>query len=129
MQTRWVNRNVALNVLSKRIEDFYKRKGFETSVDHLEDTYKIVAALRIDDKLRTSYVSVKGNSNDFTVEFLGGRSGRFSLLLAPLATMFGGGIFILDRLKSQDFYERLETEFWAFVENVVEQLPAPKANV
>jgi hypothetical protein len=43
--------------------------------------------------------------------------------------MFGGGIFILDRLKSQEFYERLETEFWAFVENVVEQLPAPKTNV
>jgi len=38
--------------------------------------------------------------------------------------MFGGGALILERLQSQEFYDKLETEFWAVVENAVDQTAA-----
>ena len=121
LQTRWLNKNVDLEGLSKRIEEFYKSKGFEVLVEGSKDAFRVVGVLRVGDKLRSSYVGINGNPNDFTVEFSGGQMGRFSQFLSPLITMFGGGVLILERLRSQEFYEKLETEFWAFVEHVVDR--------
>jgi hypothetical protein len=110
-----------LRGLSKRIEEFFKSKGFEVLVEGSEGDFKVVGVLRVGDKLQSSYASINGNPNDFTVEFSGAQNSRFSQLLTPLITMFGGGILILKRLQSQEFYEKLETEFWAFVEHAVDQ--------
>jgi len=121
LQIRWTNKNVDLDNLSKHVEEFYKGKGFEALVERSKDAFKVVAVMRIGDKLRSSYVSINGNPNDFTVEFSGSQTGRFSQFLTPLITMFGGGVLILDRLRSQEFYEKLETEFWLFIEHEVDR--------
>jgi hypothetical protein len=34
--------------------------------------------------------------------------------------MFGGGVFLLEKLRTHEFYEKLETEFWVFVEHAVD---------
>jgi hypothetical protein len=66
-------------------------------------------------------VSVTGVPDDFTVDFASEKESRLSLLAGPLATMFGGGVFVLDRLKRREFYEKLEADFWFFVETIVER--------
>ena len=121
LQIRWTNKNVDLDNLSKHVEEFYKGKGFEALVERSKDAFKVVGVMRIGDKLRSSYVSINGNPHDFTVEFSGSQTGRFSQFLTPLITMFGGGVLILDRLRSQEFYEKLETEFWLFIEHEVDR--------
>jgi hypothetical protein len=119
-----LNKKVDLKTLSERIGNFYKGKGFEVLVEGSQGAFKVVGVLRVGDKPRSSYVSINGNPNDFTVEFFGGQMGRFSQFLSPLITMFGGGVLVLDRLRSQEFYERLETEFWVFMERAVDQTAA-----
>jgi hypothetical protein len=119
-----LNKSVDLEGLSKHVEEFYRGKGFEVVVEGSKDSFKVVGTLRVRDKLRSSYVSIKGNPDDFTVEFFGSQMGRFSQFVTPLITMFGGGVLILERLRSQEFYEKLETEFWVLVEHVVDQAAA-----
>jgi hypothetical protein len=119
-----VNKNVDLEGLTKQVEDFYKGKGFEVVVERSKDAFKVVAALRVGERVRSSYVSITGNPNDFTVEFVGSQIGRFSQFLMPLITMVGGGVLVLDRLRNQEFFEKLEAEFWVSVEHAVDQASA-----
>jgi hypothetical protein len=113
-----------LKDLSECIEEFFESKGFETLVEGLEGNFKVIGVMRVGDKSQSFYASIKGSSSDFTVEFSGAQNSRFSQFLTPLITMFGGGILILKKLQSQEFYEKLETEFWAFVEHKVDQTSA-----
>jgi hypothetical protein len=121
MRTKWVRRNVDFEALSKRIVDFFKKKGFETMVEKSQDKYNVVGVSRIDGKMRSSYVTISQEADGFVVEFIGEKGGRFLPWLDSLATMFGGGVLVLERLKSREFYEALETEFWAFMEDAVDQ--------
>lgn len=122
MEYRWVGKTVDLQELSKRVEEFYKSKGFETKLEYSDGFYKVNSVLRIENKLRISSARIHGSPNDFVVEFLSGKGERFSNMLVHWAAMFGGGVFMLDGLRSQEFYERLERDFWIFVEKAVGQL-------
>mgnify|MGYP001117268651 CR=1 FL=1 len=122
MQHRWVGKKVDLDTLSKRIGEFYEHKGFKTTIESSKDGYKVIGVLRVGDKLRMSSANIRGNPNDFTVEFSDNKGGGFSILLGPFVTLLGGGVFVLDRLRSREFYEKLEGDFWISVEQAVEQL-------
>ena len=106
--------------LSRHVEEFYKSQGFEVLVERSKDALKVIGVIRVGDKLRSSYVTINGSPNDFTVEFSGSHLDRLSQFLAPLVTMFGGGVFLLEKLRAHEFYEKLETEFWVFVERAVD---------
>ncbi len=121
MQTRWVNRNVDLEALTKRVEGFFKSKGFETVLEGSQHKYTVAGFLRVDNKSRNFYVIAETNKEGLTVEFCTEKGGRFLPLLGPLVSMFGGGVLVMDRFKSLEFYQRLETEFWAFMEMAVER--------
>jgi hypothetical protein len=121
MQTKWVKKNVDFEVLSRRIADFFKNKGFETIVEESQGKYKIVGALRVGERMRSSYVTISQDADGFVVGFIGGKGGGFMQFLTPLATMFGAGVFVLDSLKSKEFYVALETEFWAFMDEAVDR--------
>jgi hypothetical protein len=120
LQTRWVNRNVDLEALIKRVEEFFKSKGFDTVVEGSQHKYKVAGSMRVDDKPRSFYAIAETNKEGLTVEFWPSNEGRVLPLLGPLISMFGGGVFMLDRYRSAEFYKRLEAEFWAFMENAVE---------
>jgi hypothetical protein len=90
-------------------------------VEKSQDKYNVVGVSRIDGKMRSSYVTISQEADGFVVEFIGEKGGRFLPWLDSLATMFGGGVLVLERLKSREFYEALETEFWAFMEDAVDQ--------
>jgi hypothetical protein len=121
MQTRWVNKNVDLEALIKRVEEFFRFKGFDTVVEGSQHKYTVVGFLRIDNKPRSFRVTAETSKDGLTVEFCAEKGGKFLPLLGPLVSMFGGGVFVMDRYKSLEFYERLETEFWAFMEMAVER--------
>jgi hypothetical protein len=121
MQTRWIDKGVDLEKLGESVTQFFKDRGFETVVDHVQSAYKIVGSMRVGDALRMIQVSVTGVPDDFRVDFASEKESRLSLLAGPLATMFGGGVFVLDRLRRREFYEKLEADFWFFVETIVER--------
>ena len=120
MQTRWVGKNVDLEELSRHVSQFLKDEGFEIAVENAENSHRIMGFLRVGDKKRGVWINVSGAPNDVLVDFLSNKEGKLSLLAGPLVTMFGGGVFVLDRLKRQEFYEKLEAEFWLFLEEIIE---------
>ena len=120
MQTRSLGKNVSLEGLSERVSQFLRDKGFETVVESVENSYKIMGFLRVGDKKRGVRININGAPNDVVVDFLSDKEGKLSLLAGPLVTMFGGGVFVLDRLRRQEFYEKLEAEFWLFLEEIIE---------
>jgi hypothetical protein len=122
MKARWVDKNVDLEQLSRRLEQFFKDQGFETTIERCKAGCTISGHLRVGRQFRSFLVSITGSPKDLTVEFLAEKEGRLSLLAGPLITMFGGGVFMLDRLKRREFYEKLESGFWLFTEELVDYL-------
>lgn len=123
MQGRWVGKNVDLALLSERIENFFKDKGFKTAKDWSPPEYTISARpQRGIGILGRVIIRVLGDSNDFLIEFSTSGHSRSAIRSGFLTTMFGGGILLLRGLKSQEALEKLEKEFWVYVEEAVMHL-------
>ena len=120
MKKRWKSEKVDLGALVKRVEEFYGNQGVKTTTEHKQNTYFVYATKVFEKKPLGFLMSISGNPDDFTVEFSSGR-GRGVALISPLVSMIGGGIFILDKLKVEGFYDVLESDFWAFIKEAVER--------
>jgi hypothetical protein len=65
-------------------------------------------------------VKIKGDPLDFIVDFIP-MENRYKLsILDSFANWIGLGALMLKRLKDAEFYQRLEEEFWAYLE---EEMP------
>jgi len=120
MQKRWVRKNVDLVLLIEYVESFFKNKGFKTSKDGLTSGFTITAK----PQERTSIlepviIGVSGTSDDFLIEFSTSGRSRSTVRFGFVATMFGGGSLILRGLKSQEALEKLEKDFWIYVEEAI----------
>ena len=125
MRVQWIGKNVDLALLSERIEDFFTRKGFEIRRDKRADGYGVVAILprrSPRDLPRSVPLRILGNSNDFVVEFAGAEQAHSRMLRGSLSALIGGGGLFLRDLKSKEVLEKLEREFWAYMEYTVAQL-------
>lgn len=119
MQKSWSNKNIALDLLTTCIGEFFKEKDFEAIKGKMPNGYQILANDSPYFKL-DGYVSVtiEGQPNNFTItlDLCGGKKKGFGggpLLMA----MFGGGYFFLRKLKSKEDWVKFEKEFWRYVEN------------
>lgn len=125
MSKRWVGRNLDLGSLSRYIEDFLEDKGFETGKRELSGGYIVEGvSWQQRDLLVKVVVRISGNPNDFSVE-LGGDEGTHTRLynvFGPLMTLFGGGFLLSRNLKKREILDRLEREFFVFVEEKVDLL-------
>jgi len=120
MQERWLEKNVDLNLLSKRLEDFFIMHGFKTRIDTLASGNAIVGVLdNKHDDLKEIIVKITGSPNDFVIEFPRGESRLSSMKFGLLTTFLGGGSLLIKSLKSQKALEKLEREFWVDVEKNV----------
>ncbi|MFQ5999580.1 MAG: hypothetical protein ACE5J6_02255 [Candidatus Bathyarchaeia archaeon] len=123
MRRQWVGKNVDLALLSERLEDFFKSRGFKTRKDELADGYTISVASQNGRYMRGDIdVRIVGNSNDFVIEFFAGERARSSMMLGFITTILGGGSLILRGLRSQEALEKLEREFWVCAEDSVVHL-------
>lgn len=123
MRRRWVGKNVDLALLSQRVEDFFKSKGFKTKKDESADGYELSGtAQHVRDVRGHIAVRILGNSNDFVIEFVASERTRRSIMLGFITTMFGGGSLILRGLRLQEALEKLEREFWVYAEDDVAHL-------
>jgi len=120
MKERWIGRDVDLNLLSQRIQRFLEAKNFLTRLDKPgENEIEIFAMPSDRGEGKVVAIKVYGGSNDFAVEFVGGQDSRTLRLFGPILTFFGGGFLLLPHLKLREFFEKLEGEFWPFLEESV----------
>ena len=115
MKTQWIKKNVDLRLLSKNIELFFVEKGFKLvkrSVCENNFSYRFSKnSLYIE-------INVFGNSDDFTVEFVRKPMEDFTKV-GFITLPFGGGALFLKELKIKRRLEKLENEFWFYMENMV----------
>lgn len=125
MRRRWLGKNVDLALLSDLVEGFLSRRGFKTRKDTSAEGYTLLAApLRVCDVREDVTVKVFGDSKDFEVEFLSSEKSRLSVRTGYLTTLFGGGNLLLKGLKLYEALEKMEKEFWLYLEETVARLTA-----
>lgn len=130
IRSRWIGKNIDLALLTRRIEDFFKRNDFETKRDESKESYKILAMPRHAHIYENAEVKISGDPNDFVIEFSAGKKARSSMMLGLLTSIIGGGSIFLKNIKTLETLEKLEKEFWICVEDLVTQLvDSTEANV
>lgn len=120
MEDRWTNKNVVLSTLSDAIVRFFVERGFATSLENSEEEYRIVAKPKPTfNILEDINVYVSGRPNDFKVKFDAGSNSSAFVRLGTLTTIFGGGRLTLKGLKSIEVLEKLEKQFWIYVDRKI----------
>lgn len=123
MQKQCVGKNVNLALLSRCTRDFFLGKSFKTRIIESNMEYKIlVMSQRAPNTREDIDLRIVGNSNDFTVEFSGGKRARNAILLGQMTTLMGGGSLLLRGLRKREALEQLERKFWVHLEECIEQL-------
>jgi len=123
MQRQWTGQNVNLALLSERVEDFFKDRGFSTEKDESAGEHTILwAPPRVRNIRDGMTVRIFGNPNDFVVEIIASERTRGSIRLGLLTQLFGGGYLAVRGLRAKEALEKLEREFWVYVEEKVAHL-------
>lgn len=122
MKNQWIGKNVNLELLANLIKGFFESKGFSAKIERSNNEFIVLGLVSHNDKKRRVTVKIFGSPNDFFVELLETRDARFQSLFGPVVTLFGGGAIILKDLKSREFYEKVEDEILAFVEETIANL-------
>jgi len=102
--------------LCDRILDFFRSKGLKVTANKLEDGYIIFLS---DATKGTLKVKIVGKPDDFIVElYTESHYDSFSHL-GPLVSIFGGGAFLLKKIKNEEFLMKIEEDFWKYIEEIL----------
>jgi hypothetical protein len=114
-------RKTNLETLTKQIIRFFDVEKFEDITALQNDNgYQVIAGNSRKYKLRSDLkVDIRKENDGFTISLNPLKeTKRFSFPMT-LATMFGGGYFLLKDLKSDEAWVKIEREFWNQVHGVV----------
>ncbi|MEM2292129.1 MAG: hypothetical protein QXX41_02540 [Nitrososphaerota archaeon] len=118
MRDRWIGMNIDLNAFVEGVKKFFEEKKFIVDVEKGKNNYRIVASPR-----KRSYmldeieVIIRGEPNDFMVEFGTVTERTRSYTKLGILTQFlGGGFFLMMGTRSREEIEKLESDFWNFVD-------------
>jgi hypothetical protein len=123
LKYKWFRNDVDLDLLKKDIDGFLENKGFKIRQLDSDDpnARELFGILRTPESdLRSATVIITKASDGFEVELKAGEQSRSILKLSSVLTFFGGGSLLLKGYKSAEFYQKLEEEFWTYVEKKVE---------
>lgn len=124
MQKSWTGKNLDLDLLSNSVEDFFKDRGFLTrKIESAGERTILWAPERVGINLKESLrVTILGEPNSFSIELLASELTKRSIRLGILTKPIGGGYFLLKSLKLREALEKIEHEFWTYVEDRVADL-------
>lgn len=83
------------------------------------DQKKIVGVLRHAEGRKRVIVAIAGKPDDLTVDFIAGETAQLVGRFASLVTYFGAGALELQSLKEKEYYQKLEDEFWKYLEDFI----------
>jgi acetolactate synthase regulatory subunit len=118
----WESVNVDLNRLVGYVEKFFRDRGLKVKQVYSERGVQMHVAV---DGQNLS-IEIVGNNQRFEVILEQEDKLRRYKLLGPALSLFFGGGFMLKSLKAQEFFEKLETEFWDYLNKVVDYLNTAK---
>ncbi len=120
MEDNFKDKNVSLADLTDRIVSFFRAKGFDAETRRKEGRLAVVAIPKpIHEIAEKIEVDVEGQPMDFAVKFIAGSHSRSLVRYGTFASLFGGGFLVPKGLKSLENIEKLEKDFWIFVDEAV----------
>ena len=124
MQKKWTQMNVDLGVLSSHVEDFFKDKGLLTRKEQSNREYTVFWAPKRGgiNTSKVPKVRISGDPNDFTVEVVASELTNRQIRLGLLTKPVGGGYFLLKGLRLREALEKIESDFWAYLEPEITRL-------
>jgi hypothetical protein len=126
MEDHWVNKNIDLSLIANRLVGFFEKRKFVSSQENSENGHHvIVLPSPYHDIIEEIHVYISGQPNDFTVKFDSGSRSRTMVRHGILTTVFGGGRLTLKGLKSQEELEKIEKEFWVYLDETIWSLANP----
>ena len=119
MLKTWMNVNVNVKVATRLIEDFFRKRNFNVR-EKCSDHNVVIDAFN-NMKNISFLIKVHNADNFFEVEFAPKElvSLRY---FGNLFSTFGGGPFVLKRLKSEEVAEKIEGEFWTYFFEIIEEI-------
>jgi hypothetical protein len=122
MERRFADRNFDIARLATHIGEFFKKYDFEATKESLENGYRIEATDSSIFKMEGFVaVTIEGNPNELVIRLeQSGAENKRPMPSIFLTTAFGGGYFLLKRLKSEENWMKFQREFWKYVENSIE---------
>jgi hypothetical protein len=124
MKYKWIRQNIDLDSLRKGIESFLEERGFKIRPASSTDPSKwgIFGVLRTpNSEIRRVVVTIDKTSDGFEVELMAGEGAKSTLKLSSLISFFGGGALLLKEFERAEFYQKLEGDFWKYVEKKIEE--------
>jgi hypothetical protein len=114
-------RKTNLETLTKQIIRFFDVEKFEDITAFQNDNgYQIIAGNSRTYKLRSDLkVDIHKEKDGFTISLNPLKETKRFNFPMTLATMFGGGYFLLKDLKSDETWTKIEREFWNHVHSVI----------
>lgn len=130
METSFVGRNVDLSLLGEWVERFFKNREFKVAVNREAGGFRVTAApTYVHEIIGNINVSVCGEPNDFVVRFAAGaRSGLYKKF-GLLTSLFGGGVLLMRGMKSEEAEEKVERDFWVYVEEKIDFLAGSSGDI
>jgi hypothetical protein len=120
MYTKWVGKNVDLDLLTSTLEVYLKEKGFKVKKE-FQDKKRIITC-KIPQMPKNILIVVEGVPQDFSVEASFVTDKPASLLPHVMYSLFGGGYFLLNEMKMREISANIEKDFSIFVEHAVFKL-------
>jgi len=124
MQRRWTGKSVDLDSLCECVDDFFTNRKFLTEKSESSGGRTLLLHSRHATRKLGESISLRitGNPDDFIVDLKASELAAHTVRAGLLTKSLGGGYFLLRGLKLQEELEKMEKEFWIFVEDKVAQL-------
>jgi hypothetical protein len=124
MQKTWLNRNIDLNMLAEKIEEFFKDNNFDIAANTTNNVYQLLA------KNSPYYlvngqvsVTINGKPEELSITInLQSKESRILSFPMILTTFFGGGSLITQHFKSEESWTELRKDFWQYVDRIIQHL-------
>ena len=131
MQKYYSNTNVDLNLLVKRIEEFFKENEFEIVTNQTENGNNLLACNSPYYIVNgTVEVTVIGNPQEFsiTLELQRKKKSKIFSLEYQMMALFGGGYAIIQEFKADEAWIDLKKDFWQEVNRAIASLTGSASN-
>jgi len=124
MKSRWKEKNVEIEFLVDRISSFFLGKDFSKKKESIErDTARVLTyTFEGEGRPVVASVIVRGSPSDFEIEFVVDRKAETVARLGILSTLFGSGFYLRGRLENFAHVERLEGDFWDYVNEEIRRM-------
>jgi len=123
VDSHYVDKEIDLSLLSELVENFFAKKGFRTRREMVAKEYRIVSKpTHVHEIIGVTTVLISGDPKDFTIKFFSGSRSDAYIKFGRLTSLVGGGTLFLRGLKSQENEERLERNFWIYIEGMMNSL-------